>query len=341
MPLTPPVVITAFRMILGRDPGGRAVVDEHLARFDSLEALRQHLLRSPEFLSLHAESISSSRNPGLDLAADKLVLMHIPKTAGTSLIAIVDQHFRTGQIFPDQLQVRGYPAVHLGRYRLFRGHFPLRDIHYIPGRKFIFTMLRDPRARLLSQYHYHRARKLEPGLRGSIVEKAKLPLAEYLADPQVRTSASIDNIQTRYLFVLDPDAVRKLGLRDPEATDFKFDARRADVLEIAKSNLERLDGFGFVERFDDSVAMLALARGFPPQRRIEPQMVTAKLTDINPGAFRPVAIEQPDAGAAALLDDLVALDEPLYAFAKTLFEQRLRAFAAPTASAEPTSVSAG
>ena len=340
MPLTPPVVITAFRMILGRDPGGKPIVDEHLSRFDTLEALRQHLLRSPEFLRQHAELISASRNPGLDLASDKMVLMHIPKTAGTSLIAIVDQQFKTGQIFPDQLQLRGYSAAHLGRFRLFRGHFPLRDIAYIPGQKFIFTMLRAPRARVLSQYYYHRARKLESGLRGSIAEKAKLPLADYLADPEVRANASVDNIQTRYLFVLDPAAARELNLRDPEAADFRFDARRPDVLEIAKANLAGLGGFGLTERFDDSIGLLAAARGFRPPRRIEPQMVTAKLTEINPQTFDQIAVEEPDAKATALLDDLVALDEQLYAYAATLFEGRVRAARTRTASPQSSTVSA-
>jgi hypothetical protein len=312
-------------MILGRDPGRRGIVQEHLNRFETLEELRQHLLRTPEFLRQHAELVSAGRNPGLDLAAEKLVLMHIPKTAGTSLTAIVDQHFKSGQIFPDQLQLRGYSAMHLGRYRLFRGHFPLRDIQYIPGQRFIFTLLREPRARLLSQYRYHRARRPELSLRGSIVERAKLPLKEYLSHPAVRSNASVDNIQCRYLFYLDPHAVRLLGLRDPEGTDFRFDERRTDVLEIAKANLARLGGFGLAERFDDSVALLAAARGLPAPRKIAPQMVTRELAQVNPADYEAVEIDPPDTEAAALMDDLVALDEPLYAYAVALFEERMRA----------------
>jgi len=325
MPLTPPVVITAFRMILGRDPGGRAVVDEHLARFDTLQALREYLMRTPEFMRHHAELISQSRNPGLDLAVEKLVLMHIPKTAGTTLIGILDHHFKPAQIFPDQLQLRGYPAQHLGRFRLFRGHFPLRDVQYIPGQKFVFTMLREPRARILSQYHYHKARKIDASLRGTLVEKARLPLKKYLADPEVRANAGIDNIHTRYLFYLDPPAVRLLGLRQPDGSDFHFADRRQDVLAIARANLARLGGFGLVERFDESVLLLAAARGFPAPDEQAPRMVTSKLAEIDPTTYAPVQIDPPDAETNALLDELVALDEAVYADAASLFEARLRA----------------
>ncbi len=323
-----------YALLMGGKPAPEATLDALLAQNDNPDSLRDAIFRSEAFGRYYASLNSDLRNAGQDLAVEKLVFMHIPKTGGTSITSILDRHYPRGQIFPDQLRLRAYPVGFLARFRLYRGHMPLRELQLIPGAKFIFTMLREPRARILSQYRYHKSRRLDDARLGPIVERAKLPLKEYLRDPFVRQNAALDNLQTRYLFHLVPDTVRRLGLDPNGLKGFRFDDHRHTILEIAKDNLSQLGCFGLLEQFDASVAMLCGLRGLPLPEQAEKRMVTDQLATEAPTIYAPVATEEHDAEIDDLLHDLVALDEALYRFAAELFRQRLAAYDARNAEAE-------
>jgi hypothetical protein len=327
MALTRQDVDYAFRMLLGRVPESEETIDFHLSKFPDVPALRNHLLNSRGFRdaywSMMAQRKRDPESSELDFATEKLVFLHIPKNAGTTLTRILDKEFTAAEIYPHLSLIGHYPASFIARHKLFHGHFTLHEIQYIPGEKRIFTLLRKPRARILSQYHFHKSMKVEGDPdKLPIVSKAKLPLKQFLRDPDVRVHLSVDNMQTRYLFYISPEIRKKLDPLPVAEEDAFSSVPRKVALEVAKENLERLFAFGLVEEFDKFLELLFTKRGLPPPSSYERQNVTSTLARTNPKLHARVDIEQPDDEAHGLLDELVELDEELYRFAVNLFNRR-------------------
>jgi hypothetical protein len=255
------------------------------------------------------------------------VFVHIPKTAGTTMVKILNSLYPPAQIFNVYRDLRGYAAAHLARYRLIRGHFPLHDVQYVPGPKRIFTILREPNARVLSQYRYHRSR-LHLGLTEDVLaKKAELPINQYLNDPWIRRHDLVNNTQTRFLFCLFPGYIERFGI-DPEAMDTPFyKVPRETLVAVAKENLAKLATFGLAEQFDPFLELLAAAYGLPEVPTYESQNLTKTFADKAkaPEATGrpPLEFQEPDSRTEQLLAKLNDLDEELYAFGRDLFEERL------------------
>jgi hypothetical protein len=188
--------------------------------------------------------------------AGPLVLIHIPRTAGTTLAMILRHHYRGGgftgggNVFArgDAIESRLRKAGTKERIRAIAGHLTYGLRGALPeGARFV-TILRDPVERTLS--HYHVLPRSRPDRKQTGLVPPWLPpprqgqsLAEALDEGYV-----LDNLQTRML----------CGLVSP------FDELPADALERAKANVR--DGIEFVgttERFDELLALLNLALGWP------------------------------------------------------------------------------
>jgi hypothetical protein len=101
---------------------------------------------------------------------DLLCLLHIPKTAGMSLISLLDAMFDRSLVFRWHTVRRtptprwiGYIPLSMNRYRLIRGHYLVLSPDSIvrgivPREPIIMTMLRDSMARVVSDYR-HRIRQ--------------------------------------------------------------------------------------------------------------------------------------------------------------------------------------
>lgn len=89
---------------------------------------------------------------------DQLYFLHIPKTAGTTLISLLDLHFAPDEICPIQLDTKIHELIpeKIAHYRLIRGHLDY-DFYKLLAKKPIYiTMLRDPLERVISLYEYWR-----------------------------------------------------------------------------------------------------------------------------------------------------------------------------------------
>ena len=89
---------------------------------------------------------------------DILYFLHIPKNAGTSLIAILENYFDLNSIFQGKYwqNLILHKPKNFSKLRFFRGHFGY-GLHRILQRKPIYiTMLRDPVERTLSDYYHIR-----------------------------------------------------------------------------------------------------------------------------------------------------------------------------------------
>lgn len=202
--------------------------------------------------------VAKSHGPS-QTAEPPLVLVHIPRTAGTTLAMILRHHYRGGgfhgggNVFAraDELEDRLQGIVEKPHVRAVAGHltFGLAQ-RILPSARYA-VILRDPVDRTLSHYSalLRRAQRSPEPRRTGL-------LPHWL--PAVPPGAGIvellegdyiaDNLQTRML----------CGLTSP------YDELPADALERAKENVrERFEFVGTTERFDALLALLNLRLGWP------------------------------------------------------------------------------
>lgn len=224
-----------------------------------------------------------------------LVFLHVPKTGGSTLRnVLLDQYGPRATAFADHERQDTPPAadafLSLGPDRFRRleavgGHFPY-GIHESLGRPARYvTLLRDPIARVISNY-FHDYRRRGPGRPG-------LTLAESLERPNHH------NLQTRML-----------GSR------LHWDAVVADdaVLARAKQNLAGFASVGLVERFDQSVMLMRTALGWS-----WPFYVRHNANPV------PVSVSELPSGLLKSIVERNAYDMELYRWALERFEKQVSA----------------
>ncbi|WP_310962188.1 hypothetical protein [Nocardioides terrisoli] len=187
------------------------------------------------------------------------MFIHLPKTAGTSLVSGLVEALdpaaafigvdRSGfGSFRDFATMHAIPTARVilapdqlpAAADLVAGHFSPSTTRARYPTSPHFTVLRSPRARLLSTWLFSRAHT-ELTLRhwgpyGDWIRRARSRLAEYLADPSV--AAHTDNAMTRMLLwphALIPDA------------DFIDPAHDNELVEAILGALEGFDYVGLVE----------------------------------------------------------------------------------------------
>jgi hypothetical protein len=186
-----------------------------------------------------------------------LVFVHIPKTAGSTLRAVLGANepgarsrplgnvFKGGGGLSKALieRLRDGHGPDLRGVQLVRGHFPLGIREYLPKhlpkeRQLVcFTFLREPTDRTLS--HYFQVCREHAGDGPRKLGLAQLP-AEATLEDTIAGGYLHDNVQTRMLS----------GLPEP------FGEVDDAMLELAKHNLrEGLAFFGLTERFDESLVL--------------------------------------------------------------------------------------
>ena len=90
----------------------------------------------------------------------RVCFIHVPKAAGTSVLTVMRAHFGAGNVFHVQeSRFLSVPIANLlRRHDVIGGHFSVRYLsNEVLESAFVFTFLRDPLERLLSQYGYFRA----------------------------------------------------------------------------------------------------------------------------------------------------------------------------------------
>jgi hypothetical protein len=285
MTITRDEVELAYRLLLGRMPENEAAYEYGLSA-GTLETLRRWLMNSPEFArTLQRETPTTLRRWMLaeqrqrnrveapqaapETAGDtppRIVFLHIMKTAGTSL------RTRLEELLPGEpfwrFEEKGRPGdatvADLAPHRCFMGHFNFADAWHVPGPKRIFTVLREPRARVLSLYHFlarHRAEVItEKQLRAAAIAREH-SLLDFLRHPDAEVRASLQNHMT---CVLAGD-YRPIGAN---LYTTPWGGRRGAIggtalLRIALENLRRIDFVTSVERLEHDRPRLMAALGLP------------------------------------------------------------------------------
>ncbi len=86
------------------------------------------------------------------VAAPSLYFVHIPKTAGVTVKAFLENHYAADEAFiMDEWKARSSSPDLLAHYRLFSGHYSSEVLKALPARPdVIITLLREPVARFRS-----------------------------------------------------------------------------------------------------------------------------------------------------------------------------------------------
>lgn len=231
---------------------------------------------------------------------------------------MLDRFFEADQICPWQLWAELPQNPDFKPYSLIRGHFGGGGLkRWLPQGSPQLTMLREPGALLLSTFgHIER----ESGTRFH-AEARQMDLGEFLTHPD--TQMVLSNRQTAFLS-FDPrqDPAAGLNLFAPrsaervasEVVDDRVQVSDAQRLERAIEVLEACVWFGLLERFEDSMWMLARHFAAPPVGRLH----QARNEAADRARNRTSA-----AGFSTQIKALTELDQALYDAAIPQFEARL------------------
>lgn len=234
-----------------------------------------------------------------------LILLHIPKTAGTTLAIILMNRY-------GQDRTRAVTGGHAGRERftqepeatrggaaLYIGHQAFGLHEHIPGACEYVTILRDPVARVVSHY-YHVLHEPTHYLHKRVVDRG-MTLEQYAENPF--RSHELDNGQTRMLADFRLNRSQPIGKSE------------RSLLPSALENLEgRFCCVGLTERFDESMVMLSDSLGW---ERVPPYL-PARVS-----ASKPKSPLEP--AVSAKIREANALDVELYDRVLARFEARVQA----------------
>jgi hypothetical protein len=249
-----------------------------------------------------------------------LCFLHIPKTAGTSLTALLRIHWREDAVMP-QLQAnfhanhpiwlimaRHYSAfglgMHLDHERILSIAIKLK---HLGQRPLLLTVLRDPVERLKSRYREWRgtlpaAYQHASGAVIEAIESAKrLSFEDFILSDNAVIVSQCDNLQTRLL----------AGLNQSRALNTEA------VIEAARQNLSQYHIVGFTEDYQNTVTALSSTYGWTnpdkpsEERRLHQSKAVdgAKMCVANPASIR-------------RLEAYTALDQQLYNFARSRTQNR-------------------
>ncbi len=220
------------------------------------------------------------------------VFFHIPKAAGTTIRELISEQLRPSRsLHIDDVSRIAYQSDQwLNQHDFISGHFGAAIIPRLrPGTK-KFTMLRNPVARVRSQFKYFK----------------------YLASMDVAFNGYNTLLRGRDLQSLLDDRSDPLInslFRDTEtwalAVDHQhhyrnFEASSIDVLRTAKNNLNAMDCFGIVENMPDSLRLLNTRFGF------EIDLARAKYVRENESRKSAFAASEDSA-----LDEIIRANNPL------------------------------
>lgn len=246
--------------------------------------------------------------------SDKLVFLHIPKTAGTTLATILQNQFAVSETCPVYYSgaLVDIPRAEFARYRYIRGHFYFDVIQrLIPLLRATVTMLRDPVERYISDFaHFKRSEEPLPSP-VDMIEREKIramSLEEFVDNINLCQNRRMRNLQSRLIGArLEFETSEQLQA----AINTESGVGQVDI-NIAKQRLDHFAVVGLAERFQESLFLLAYAFGWPPVVRYRRWNVATN---------RPQR-ERIPATTLNQIAECNSLDFELYDHAQQVFESR-------------------
>jgi hypothetical protein len=328
-PVTREGVDYAYRLLLGREPESEKAI-AHGLEAGTLEALRRRVMASPEFaqvleretphalrrmLLARSQAETEDAAPAIRAKRPRIVFLHIMKTAGSSVRARLEQLADGAPVWRREADglPGAVPPAQLAPYRVIMGHFTIRDALHVPAPRRIFTVLRDPVARIVSYYHFMHRHRAEAAEARNLVQARiarDCTLEQFLAHPSPQVRDALQNVITRSL----AGDYRLVG-RDRYAEPWQGDRDAISgpaLLARALKNLLALDYVAFVERLEEDRPKLMKALGLPDPGPFGREN-TAE-TENDTLESRPPPVVTP--AAERLMHRLTDLDRLLYRLAR-------------------------
>lgn len=247
-----------------------------------------------------------------------LAFLHIEKCAGSALVAWLARQFHPEQVnFDPHRDLPSHLFTRLGRGRIAQpliwGHYDIPTVQRMDPERAVLTILREPRARLVSLYHYWRSvdpSKFDPEISFAVGYAHRLSLEDFLNHEDPCLTDNIDNVYVRRLtgFYAYSDSPDRLKTAPQEAL--------GEATEI----LKKLFYVGITEELERSAARLASRLGIEPPTEPLRSNITEENHKDPSGWFRKISRSAPSRAVQAALDRRTELDRKLYAFARREFE---------------------
>lgn len=261
-------------------------------------------------------------NRGIASSLPRLIFLHVPKTAGTTIDRIFRNYYDPDKICPERLDgIRFWSGEQIRQYQFFSMHDSYQNLQHVAPPWQMLTVLREPIDRLLSHYLYWRSYRDEVINRNNIhlLRLAKLySLGDFLKLPVPALLPEIDNLTTRLLSGKYFNA-QGMPWRDDQ-----------EMLEAALANLERIDFCGIYEYLPESVDLACRTFDLAPPREVMWTNITRENYAADPQNFEALDTLEIDEETEQLLALRTRLDTVVYDTARARFlsqiGERPRAF---------------
>jgi len=178
-------------------------------------------------------------------AAEALIFLHVPKSAGTTLNRLIEWEYPLFEMYSvdpvlfrwSRARLWRLPQRRLKRFRVFKGHMPFGLHAILPQPATYITVIRGAVERVISAYYFMSNYKLHPNY-------WKFRREGWTLEDFVRRSPR-ENVQTKMIAGADYDA-----------------PCTAEILAKAKNNLQYFSVIGLTERFEESLALMKLRFGW-------------------------------------------------------------------------------
>jgi len=247
---------------------------------------------------------------------DILYYLHIPKTAGSSLISIIDRYFPRKNVLGIHAWKYLLPKMPLDfkKYQFVRGHFGYGFYRILPKKPVYITILREPKDLVISSYKMIQRQPFE-AKRYSIPQDKTI--SELITDPKI---SGLKNIQTHYIGV-DLDVLshakgmtpEELADYQPEEYTYFRSPKMSDekLVDIAKKHLSDFAFIGIMEKMEESLILLHFTFGWKPirnkvRKNVAPNQDPEYLSD----------------EAKRNLQEWTKCDQELYTYGQQLFDSR-------------------
>lgn len=318
MSVTREDVIWAYRMILGREPESESAIQSKINCPDR-KALRRLILNSQEFEIKerklkeikYGENLSSKYN----ITERKVIFVHIPKCAGTSVTKYISDNIPGLRFFPERFAtLPSWKVENLASYNFFSGHFSFGSAQLVPGYdRFFLSTFRSPKKRLVSFYYFARSHDPDLPTHKSLptVQMAnRYSFSEFLKQEAICQTIAANNPFVRTF--LDKDTidgdVRRLS--EAEKTNL-LTSNPSLALEIAFRNISSLDAVLLVEELEKGIEKLREKLGFKERRPLGNEQVLDTLTSQG-GTLRKVERQPETDELRELIHKNTSIDQILY-----------------------------
>jgi len=238
------------------------------------------------------------------MPADPLVLLHLHKTGGSTIHKLLEQHLPPARLAPRNRA--GIPDPESCMiYPIISGHVTAHFIQSLSGAPRVFTVMREPRQRLLSQIYFLKTYTVEH------LETYDNPVALHIKETPLRellrNSEQMDWARDYYVKRLDP----------------LFDEAKSEVstpdVDRALSFLKRCIVVGVTSRLEAFVRVALPHFGVSTDMQV-PCVNRRQDLENKPG-FEPVKLETISGEDEAVISDLTRNDQELYTYALNVAPQ--------------------